>query len=65
MAPFRCIEKMEDSCKQFFGKKPKQQVQSPLEKNDHPELDTIRFLNPTDTERYKSLLGAIYNGQYP
>ena len=61
MAPCRYIEKMEGSNKQFFSKTPKGQVQSPLEKNDHPELDTIRFLNPTDTERYH----VQRNGQYP
>ena len=39
-APRKYIEKMEESCVNMFGSKPKQVYMSPLVKGDHPELDT-------------------------
>ena len=34
-------------------------VTSPLEKGDHPELDTTDLCGSEDTERYQSLMGAL------
>jgi hypothetical protein len=59
MAPGKYIDKMEDSYKQFFGEKPRQKYSSPLEKGDHPELDTTAFLEQDKIEIYQSLIGAI------
>ena len=41
----------------LFGEKPRQ-VTSPLEKGDHPELDTSELLGPKDVRIYQSLIGA-------
>jgi hypothetical protein len=60
MAPGRYIDKMEDSYKQFFGEKPRQKYLLPLEKGDHPELDTTAFL---EQDKNPSLAG--YNGLCP
>ena len=58
-APRECIEKMEDSYLHMFGEKPKQICASPLEKGDHPELDTAEHLDQDDIEKYQSITGAI------
>jgi hypothetical protein len=33
--------------------------QSPLESNDHPEIDSSEFLGEDDIQKYKSLIGAM------
>ena len=58
-APKKHIEKMMDSYFTMFGSKPTCNVQSPLEKGDHPELDTSEFLDEDDTQNCQSLLGAM------
>ena len=42
--PKKYIEKMIDSYRNIFRCKPKLNVSSPLDKGDHPELDTLDFL---------------------
>ena len=55
--PKKYIEKMVQSYVQLFGQQPKQ-YDSPLERNDHPELDTSDFLNSEDTRIFQSMIGA-------
>ena len=43
----------------MFGEKPSQRVHSPIEKGDHPELDTSEFLEPDDIQKYLSMVGAL------
>ena len=43
----------------MFGEKPKLNVTSPLEKNDHPELDTSELLDEDGIRQYQSLIGAL------
>ena len=43
----------------MFGSKPKTMYLSPLEKGDHPELDTFDLLEPGDIQKYQSLIGAM------
>ena len=43
----------------MFGSKPKLNVMSPLEKGDHPELDTSECLEQDGIQKYQSLVGAI------
>ena len=42
-----------------FGSKPSAKVHSPLEKGNHPELDTSQFLDAQGTQKYQSLIGAL------
>ena len=42
---------------QMFGSKPKT-YSSPLEKNDHPELDTSDELDAEGIRKFQALLGA-------
>jgi hypothetical protein len=43
---------------QVFGEKPLSKVHSPLEKGDHPELDTSELLDQTGVQQYQSLIGS-------
>ena len=59
MAPGRYIDKMVDFYKQLFGEQPNQKYKAPLEKEDHPELDTSIFLDEDGTTIYQSLIGSM------
>ena len=59
MAPRKYIEKICGSFERMFGHAPKQVVTSPIEKNDHPELDTSELLDEEWTQKYQSLIGAL------
>ena len=52
MDPLKYIEKMEASYKQLFGTMPNRKYRSPLEPNDHPELDTSEFLDKEGIQIY-------------
>jgi hypothetical protein len=43
----------------LFGSPPKQTVTSPLEKNDHPELDASEILDIDGIKQYQSLIGTL------
>jgi hypothetical protein len=51
------IEKMMTNYERIFGTKPKE-YSSPLEKNDHPELDDSELLTDKDITIYQSLIGS-------
>ena len=57
-APRKYIEKMLANYKRICGTNPTPR-QSPMEKNDHPELDSSEELNLEDTKIYQSLIGAL------
>jgi hypothetical protein len=59
MAPKKYIDRMVKAYERMFGEKPKQNVLSPLEKGDHPELDTSEELGVDDIAKYQSLIGAL------
>ena len=52
MAPRKYIEKRIDSYERMFGNKPNSKFYSPLERNDHPEMDTSEFLNVKERRQY-------------
>ena len=58
MDPGKYIGRMMKAYKQHFGVKPDMKHRSPLQKGDHPELDTTLFLNKDDIEIYQSLIGC-------
>ena len=59
---------MSEAYVQHFGIKPVQKYRSPLQKGDHPELDTTSFLDKKGKEVYQSLVGFsqwnISNGRF-
>jgi hypothetical protein len=57
-APNKYILKLLDNYQRIFGSQPKK-YSSPLEKGDHPELDTSELLNVEETQIYQSLIGAL------
>jgi hypothetical protein len=50
---------MVDNYKQLFGKSPSHHSQSPLESNDHPEINSSEFLGEDNIQKYQSLIGAM------
>ena len=58
-APRKYVEKMADSCYNMFGHKPKLIYMSPLEKGDHPELDTSEYLDEDGIQTHQSVVGSI------
>ena len=59
MGPRKYIDRMVDQYKHLFGQAPSQKVQSPLEKNDHPELDESPLLDADGIAKYQSLIGVL------
>ena len=59
MAPRKYIEKMIDGYTHMFKEKPKMKYSSPLEKGDHPEMDTTEFLDEVGIQMYQSLVGSL------
>jgi hypothetical protein len=57
MVSKKYIEKMMMGYKQMFGEKPPNKVHSPLEKGDHPELDTSELLDQTGVQQLTKLHG--------
>jgi Reverse transcriptase (RNA-dependent DNA polymerase) len=56
--PKTYIEKMVANFERYFGEKPKDYT-SPLEKNDHPELDDSELLDTEGLKLYQSMIGAL------
>jgi hypothetical protein len=56
--PKKYIEKMIGAYEKMFAESPRP-FSSPLEKNDHPELDDSDELTPEETTKYQSLIGAL------
>ena len=53
MSPKRYIEKLLGTYKRIFGSKPRQNVTSPFEKGDHPELDMSDELDADGIKNYQ------------
>lgn len=58
IAPRKYIEKIIDNYKRLYGTPPKH-AQAPLEKGDHPELDTSELLDQEGITQYQSLIGSL------
>ena len=56
--PKKYIQKMMEAYEVMYGEKPKESG-SPLEKNDHPELDESQVLESDGQKRYQSMIGAL------
>jgi hypothetical protein len=54
----RYIDKMINTYVQLYGEKPRK-ASSPLEQNDHPEMDDSPFLRQDETQQFQSLIGAM------
>jgi hypothetical protein len=59
MSPQQYIERMISQYERMFASKPRTSFTSPLEKNDHPEIDTSDFLDEQGIQQYQSLIGSL------
>jgi hypothetical protein len=59
LSPTKYIEKLMKNYERMFGEPPKQIVTSPLEKGDHPEVDTSELLDAKGIQMYQSMIGAL------
>ena len=59
VGPKKYITRMESAFKNHFGKAPPQNIQSPLEKGDHPEIDDSPLLDGDGIAKYQSLIGTL------
>jgi hypothetical protein len=53
------LEKTIANYERMFGEKPRQNVYSPLEKGDHPEIDDSPLLESDDVTKYQSIIGSL------
>ena len=56
--PKKYIDKLISSYEAMFGEKPKE-YGSPLEKNDHPEVDESDLIDKKGIQQYQSMIGAL------
>ena len=59
VGPKKYIERLGNQYQTIFGEKPNTKWSSPLESNDHPELDTSELLDEDGITRFQSLIGAL------
>jgi hypothetical protein len=59
ISPTKYIEKLAKNYEKSFGMKPSQNVTSPLEKGDHPELDSSELCNNEQISQYQSMIGSL------
>ena len=52
------VKRMLDNTKNLFGELPKKCL-SPMDKDDHPELDTSPLCGPADIAKFQSLIGSM------
>jgi hypothetical protein len=57
--PTKYIDKVFKNYEKLFGMKPNTSVTSPLEKGDHPELDTSELCSMDQIAQYQSTLCAL------
>ena len=60
LKPRKYIDRMVASYEQMFGEKPSTRgCSSPLEKNDHPELDDSELCDANEIQQYQSVVGSL------
>jgi hypothetical protein len=59
ISPAKYIDKLIKNSEKLFGMKPSASVTSPLEKGDHPELDTLQLCDADQIAQYQSMIGSL------
>jgi hypothetical protein len=59
ISPTKYIDKLVKNYEKTFGMKPNTSVTSPLEKGDHPELDTSELCSSDQIAQYHPMLGVL------
>jgi Reverse transcriptase (RNA-dependent DNA polymerase) len=59
ISPSKYIDKLIQNYEKLFGMKQSTSATSPLEKGDHPELDTLELCDADQIAQYQSMIGAL------
>ena len=59
VGPRKYIDRTMDGYRRMYGEYPSRRANSPLEKGDHPELDTSELLGDDGIQQYQSLIGTL------
>ena len=59
MKPQKHLEKVFQGFERTFGEKPSWRFHSPVEKGDHPEIDTSELPDETGIQQFQSLIGSL------
>ena len=57
--PKKYIEKLKETYVRLFNTGPSKGLNTPLEKNDHPELDTSEILEGQEVNHYLTMVGQL------
>ena len=57
--PNKYIEKLKETHVRLFDTEPSKGLKTPLEKNDHPELDTSEILDTQEVNYYLTMVGQL------
>ena len=57
--PKKYIEKLKETYVRLFDTEPSQGLKTPLERNDHPELDTSEILEGQQVNHYLTMVGQL------
>ena len=57
--PKKYIEKLKETYVRLFNTEPSKDLKTPLEKNDHPELDTSEILEGPEVNQYLTMVGQL------
>ena len=57
--PKKYIEKLKETYVRLFNTEPSKVLKTPLEKNDHPELDTSDILEGQQVNHYLTIVGQL------
>ena len=57
--PMKSIDKLADTNKRLFKEDPPKGYKTPLEKNDHPELDTCEIIDGDMAAKYLIMVGQL------
>ena len=57
--PRKYIDKVADTCKRLFNDDASKHYKTPLDKNDHPELDTSEILEGDMATKYLTMVGQL------
>ena len=53
------IEKLQETYVRLFNTEPSKGLKTPLEKNDHPKLDTSEILEGHEVNHYLTMVGQL------
>ena len=57
--PKKYIEKLKETYRRLFNTEPSKGLKTPLDKNDHPELDTSEILEGQEVNHYLTMVGQL------